>query len=357
MNQYNYCVIMAGGIGSRFWPVSTNEMPKQFLDILNNGRTLIQQTFDRFAKIIPTENILVVTGSEHKHLVTQQLPEIPTQNILVEPMRRNTAPCIAYATYIIMQRHQNASIVVSPSDHLIVDEDEFLNNIQKGLGFVTQYKALLTLGITPDRPATGYGYIQIDTETNYGSYNKIKSFTEKPHLELAKFFVKSGEFYWNSGIFLWSLPSIRTAFESYMPELLNLFEENKHAFGTDKENEVLNKIYSDAKSISIDYGVMEKADNVYMQATKFGWSDLGTWNSVYTVCEKDDNQNVSHGDSIALFDSNGNYVYMPNGKLAVIKDIDDFIVVDSGNTLLICKRDNEQLVKELSAEAKSKFNL
>ncbi len=357
MNAYNYCVIMAGGIGSRFWPVSTIEKPKQFIDILNTGRSLLQQTFDRFNKIIPASNIIVVTGLEHERLVKEQLPEIPESNILSEPMRRNTAPCIAYATYKIMQRNPQASVVVTPSDHLIIDEEEFISNIIKGLNFAVQYKALLTLGIKPDRPATGFGYIQIDTENKYGIYHKIKSFTEKPHLELAKFFVKSGEFYWNSGIFIWSIQSIKDAFSVFMPELFHLFEENSQCFGTSDERQAVTKIYSDAKSISIDYGVMEKADNVYMHCTNFGWSDLGTWNSVYNVSKKDKNNNVIHGSKIALFDSDNNYVLMPEGKMAVIKDIEDLIVVDSGDTLLICKRENEQWVKDIVTEAKAKLNI
>jgi len=357
MDYKQYCIIMAGGIGSRFWPVSINEYPKQFIDILNSGRTLIQQTYDRFVKIFPPENILIVTGIEHMNLVKVQLPEIPEKNIIVEPMRRNTAPCIAYASYLILQRNPMASIVVSPSDHLIINEDEFINVIQKGLNFVTQYQALLTLGITPDRPATGYGYIQIDTDSKYGMYHKVKSFTEKPHLELARFFVKSGEFYWNSGIFLWSLRSIIDAFEKFLPELFNLFEENQHALGTPEEKQAINKIYSDAKSISIDYGVMEKADNVFTHCTNFGWSDLGTWNSVYAASPKSESNNVINGNKVATFDASNNYIRVPNEKLAVIKDIDDLIVVDSGDTLLICKRENEQYVKDIVAEAKTKFDI
>ncbi|NLA25152.1 MAG: mannose-1-phosphate guanylyltransferase [Bacteroidales bacterium] len=357
MKSNKYCVIMAGGIGSRFWPLSTTNKPKQFLDILNTGRSLLQQTYDRFVKIIPAENILIVTGVEYVEIVHEQLPSIPLENILAEPMRRNTAPCIAYASYKIHKKNAHASIVVAPADHLIIDEDDFLNQISEGLNFATQSNVLLTLGITPDRPATGFGYIQVDSMDETSQYHKVKSFTEKPHLELAKFFVKSGEFYWNSGIFLWSVKSIKHALAEFLPELSNLFEEHSHSLGTNDEKEAINKIYSATKSISIDYGVMEKADNVFIRCTNFGWSDLGTWDSLYNVSEKDENQNVSHGNMIALSDSDNNYVQIPNGKLAVIKDIDNMIIVDSGDKILICNRENEQWVKELVDDANQRFNI
>jgi len=353
MQKPNFCVIMAGGVGSRFWPVSRTNMPKQFIDILGTGQSLIQQTYNRFSKIIPSENIYVVTNEEYIELVISQLPEIPVDNILGEPMRRNTAPCILYANMKIGQKDPNASIVVTPADHLIIDEDEFLQNIEEGLKFVTLNNSLLTFGITPDRPATGYGYIQQTENENDSRFVQVKTFTEKPHLELAKFFLKSGDFLWNSGIFLWRHKIIDEAIAEHLPELYNLFLENKDVFGTYEEKKMVNRIYSDAKSISIDFGVMEKAKNVFVLKTDFGWSDLGTWNSLYTLQEKDEEKNVTIGKNVLLEQSEGNYVYSNNhDKVMILRDLEDFIVVDTDNALLICKRENEQEIKEMLNEAK-----
>lgn len=354
--KQDYCVIMAGGIGSRFWPISKSVMPKQFLDIMKTGRTLIQQTFDRMNKLIHAENIYVVTNEEYRAIVNQQLPEIPDENILCEPMRRNTAPCILYANIKIGQKNPNANIVVTPADHLILNENEFLENISEGLDFVKHNDSLLTFGITPDRPATGYGYIQIAAEGAESKFVTVKTFTEKPHLELAKFFLSSGDFLWNSGIFLWKHSIIDKAFMEFLPEMYNLFMENKDVFGTKDEKAAINRIYSDAKSISIDFGVMEKAQNVCVLKTDFGWSDLGTWNSLYSLHEKDDNHNVIIGDKVLSSKVQNNYVNIAGSdKVVLINGIEDLIVVDTDNALLICKRENEQQISELLNEAKLKF--
>ncbi|MDD4149948.1 MAG: mannose-1-phosphate guanylyltransferase [Bacteroidales bacterium] len=356
MHKSNYCIIMAGGVGSRFWPVSRTNMPKQFIDILGTGQSLIQQTFNRFAKIIDAQNIYVVTNEEYIELVTAQLPNIPPENILGEPMRRNTAPCILYANIKIGLRDENANIVVTPADHLIINENEFLENIEDGLNFITYNNSLLTFGITPDRPATGYGYIQLEENKKNERFVPVKTFTEKPHLELAKFFIKSGDFLWNSGIFLWKQKVIDKAISIHLPELHNLFMENKSLFDTYEEKTIINRIYSNSKSVSIDFGVMEKEKDVFVLQTNFGWSDLGTWNSLYTLQEKDSEQNVIVGKNLQLEQSTGNYIYSDShDKVLLLRDLEDFIIVDTEGALLICKRENEQEISELLNEAKLKF--
>ena len=344
-----YCVIMAGGIGSRFWPLSKANMPKQFLDILGTGRTFIQQTYDRFKKICPDENFYVVTSSDYKDLVQKQLPELRPDQILLEPLRRNTAPCIAYASYKILTINPKANIIVAPSDHLIQDEDKFLEQVNKGLKFVTEKDALLTLGIPPSRPETGYGYIQIeskiaeeDTETLY----KVKTFTEKPNLELAKIFLESGEFFWNSGIFIWSLSSILKAFDTHLSTVSELFKKGQKLYGTTDEVPFLNKTYSECQNISIDYGIMEKAANVYVLCSDFGWSDLGTWGSLYESSGKDDQGNVVSGQSVMLYNTANCIVNIPNNKLVVLQGLDGYIVVESEGTLLVCKKEDEQQIRQ-----------
>ena len=270
---------MAGGIGSRFWPMSRKDMPKQFLDILGTGRTLLQQAFDRFSKLIPVENFYVVTSVDYTELVQKQLPQLSKSQILGEPLRRNTAPCIAYAANKIKTINPNANLIVAPSDHLIQKEEEFLRQISKGLDFVANKRALLTLGIHPSRPETGYGYIQIGEKSVYKDFenlHQVKTFTEKPDIQMAEIFVDSGEFFWNSGIFLWSLPTILRAFEAHLSEVSVLFAQGEHLYNTPDEKSFINKIYSECMGISIDYGIMEKSDNVYVLTADFGWSDLGT---------------------------------------------------------------------------------
>lgn len=347
---------MAGGIGSRFWPVSRTSMPKQFIDILNTGRSLIQQTYDRFSKIIPDENIYIVTNEEYIEIVTQQLPSIPAENILGEPMRRNTAPCILYANMKIGLKDPKANIIVTPADHLIINEDEFIHNINEGLLFTAHNNSLLTFGITPDRPATGYGYIQLEESNENEKFVPVKTFTEKPHLELAKFFLKSGDFLWNSGIFLWRQKIIDEEILKHLPELYNLFMEGIDSFNTYDEKKVINRIYSDAKSISIDFGVMENSKDVFVLQTDFGWSDLGTWNSLYSLQEKDEEKNVVIGHNVLVNHSSGNYIRSnTRNKVTILKDLEDYIVVDTDSALLICKRENEQQITELVNEAKLKF--
>jgi len=340
---------MAGGIGSRFWPLSKSTMPKQFLDILGTGRTFLQQTLDRLKKVCPIENFFVVTSVDYKELVVKQLPELKESQILLEPLRRNTAPCIAYASYKIQQLNPNANIIVAPSDHLILQEETFLKEIKKGLEFVAKNDALLTLGIHPSRPETGYGYIQIENKLptgDIGNLHEVKTFTEKPNLELAKIFVESGEFFWNSGIFLWSLSSILKAFEMHLSSVSELFERGKKQYGTSSEVPFLNKTYSECQNISIDYGIMEKASNVFVLCSDFGWSDLGTWGSLYENSAKDSLGNVVAGKNVMLYGAKDCIVNMPGEKLVVIQGLSEYIVVESEETLLICKRDDEQQIRQ-----------
>ena len=344
-----YCIIMAGGIGSRFWPLSKSNRPKQFLDILGTGRTFLQQTFDRFVKICPKENFLVVTSVDYKDIVMQQLPELSVSQILLEPLRRNTAPCIAYASYKIQKVNPDAKIIVAPSDHLILQEETFLMEIRKGLEFVSTHDGLLTLGIRPNRPETGYGYIQIGSTHPVGkveNLHKVKTFTEKPNLDLAKIFVESGEFFWNSGIFIWSLKSILSAFHQHLNSVAELFERGKKAYGTSDEIPFLNKTYSECQNISIDYGIMEKASNVYVLCSDFGWSDLGTWGALYESSERDDQGNVVSGENVMLYGSKACIVNMPNEKLVVLQGLDGYIVVESEGTLLVCRKDDEQQIRQ-----------
>jgi len=340
---------MAGGIGSRFWPMSRKDMPKQFLDILGTGRTLLQQAFDRFSKLIPVENFYVVTSVDYTDLVQKQLPELSKSQILGEPLRRNTAPCIAYAANKIKSINPNANLIVAPSDHLIQKEEEFLRQISNGLDFVANKRALLTLGIHPSRPETGYGYIQVGEKSGYKDFenlHQVKTFTEKPDIQMAGIFVNSGEFFWNSGIFLWSLPTILRAFEAHLNEVSVLFSQGEHLYNTPDEKAFINKIYPECMGISIDYGIMEKSDNVYVLTADFGWSDLGTWGSLYENKEKDENGNVVSGANVLSYDSKNCIVNMPCGKIAVLQGLDGFIVVESNNTLLICRREDEQQIRQ-----------
>jgi mannose-1-phosphate guanylyltransferase len=344
---------MAGGIGSRFWPLSTTKTPKQFLDILGTGKTLIQQTFERFNKIIPSENIFIASNEIYKNLILEQIPSIKPHQVLLEPDRKNTAPCIAYANKRIQALNPNASIVVAPSDHFIVKESDFLEIINKGLDFVSKQDVLLTLGIKPTRPETGYGYIQTGEKSN-NPIKKVKTFTEKPNIEMAKIFFESGEFYWNSGLFLWSLPTVLKAFEEHLPEIYYLFEEGIDVYNTPSEQQFINNTYPKSISISIDYGLMEKASNVYVYESDFGWSDLGTWGSLFEHLTLDKNRNAVYGKNVSLYNTANCIINMPQDKTVVINGLDDFIVVESNNTLLICKKSDEQNIKNYVAELKSK---
>lgn len=341
---------MGGGIGSRFWPFSRKTQPKQFLDFFGTGRSLLQQTFDRFNKIIPTENILIVTNAMYADLVKEQLPELKEEQILLEPARRNTAPCIAWASYHIRAAHPNANIVVAPSDHLILKEDEFLEAIEKGLEFVSQSEKLLTLGIKPNRPETGYGYIQIAEQAGENFY-KVKTFTEKPELELAKVFLESGEFYWNSGLFMWNVNTIIKTGEALLPELAAKLAPGKKVYGTKDEKAFIEENFPACPNVSIDFGVMEKADNVYVSLGDFGWSDLGTWGSLYDLSPKDPEGNVTLKCQSLIYDSKENIVVLPQGKLAVIEGLEGYLIAESDNVLLICKKDEEHAIRKYVNDA------
>lgn len=352
MNNNNYVAIMAGGIGSRFWPMSRTGYPKQFLDILNTGKTLIQSTFDRFAHFIPTENIYVVTTESYRSIVAEQLPQIPAQNILCEPSRKNTAPCIAYISYKLAALNADANLICAPADHLITDEVSFEEICKNALTFTANIKALLTLGIKPTNPNTGYGYIQFEPRAVSDNVYKVKTFTEKPDRDLAKTFVASGDFLWNAGIFVWQIKNIIRAFEQFLPEIHELFETERSLLNTDQETEAIERIYPQCVNISIDYGIMEKADNVYVIPASFGWSDLGTWASAYDTLEKDYLDNAVAGDNVMIIDATKNMIHADNKKLVVLQGMEDFIIVDTKDVLLICKKENEQEIKEYVAEVK-----
>ena len=349
MDQTNYCVIMAGGVGSRFWPMSRTVRPKQFLDILGTGQTLLQHTFNRFRRIIPAENIMIVTNSIYGDLVREQLPELPEKNILLEPLRRNTAPCIAYASHKILERDPDASMVVAPSDHLILNEKAFLDVVREGLDFVHGEKALMTIGIPPSRPETGYGYIQVKGGSTpirkFRNLRKVKTFTEKPDLKLARVFLESGEFFWNSGIFFWSLDTVLDSFARYLPDIHARFNEGKGKYDTFEEEAFIGMTYAECKNISIDYGIMEKADNVYVITADIGWSDLGTWGSLHDQLEKDKTGNTIIGEHVMTYDLKGCLVSVPTDKLVVLQGLKETIVVETDDILLVCKMEDEQKIK------------
>jgi mannose-1-phosphate guanylyltransferase len=352
MNKNQYVAIMAGGIGSRFWPMSRTGHPKQFLDILNTGRSMIQATFDRFAAFIPTSNIYIVTTEQYRNIVQHQLPEVPPENILYEPSRKNTAPCIAYVSYKLLQLNPNANLICAPADHLILDGEAFKKVCQEALHFTSHIKALVTLGIKPTQPNTGYGYIQFEPKSVSDNVYKVKTFTEKPDAELARAFITSGDFLWNAGIFVWQVKNIVKAFEKNLPELHEVFDAEKAFFNTPAEQQAVERIYPQCVNISIDYGVMEKADNVYVIPSSFGWSDLGTWASAYDNLEKDYLDNAVTGNNVVIIDATKNMVHADNKKLLVLQGLDDFIIVDTKDVLLICKKDKEQEIKDYVAEVK-----
>ncbi len=352
MNKNNYVAIMAGGIGSRFWPMSRADFPKQFLDILNTGRTLIQTTFDRFVQFIPVENIYIVTSESYKEIVKKQLPELNVANILCEPSRKNTAPCIAYISYKLNELNPNANLICAPADHLITEQEAFKKVCMDALHFTSHIKALLTLGIKPTNPNTGYGYIQYEQLSVSENIYKVKTFTEKPDKELAKTFIASGDFLWNAGIFVWEVKNIIKAFEKLLPEMHEVFDAEKANLNTKNETEAIERIYPQCVNISIDYGVMEKADNVYVIPSSFGWSDLGTWASAYDIIEKDYLDNAVAGNNVVVIDATKNMVHVDNKKLVLLQGLEDFVVVDTKDVLLICKKNKEQEIKEYVAEIK-----
>ncbi|HVW13150.1 MAG TPA: mannose-1-phosphate guanylyltransferase [Mucilaginibacter sp.] len=356
MNKNYYAIIMAGGIGSRFWPISRTSYPKQFLDILGTGKTLIQNTYERFLKVCPKENIYVVTNENYAKLVQEQIPGMAEGQILTEPVMRNTAPCIAYGCYKIESLNPDASIVVAPSDHLILDEPAFITAIEKSLKMASANECLITLGIMPSRPDTGYGYIQYTDHSLNEEFHKVKTFTEKPNLELARTFIQSGDFLWNAGIFVWSAKAIVKAFNTHQPEMHEIFAEARSVYNSENEKSHIHTAYLQCTNISIDYGIMEKASNVYVLPSEFGWSDLGTWASIYQLANKDDDGNaLIPSEKVIVYDSSNCMVNVPADKLVVLRGLHDFIVVESNNTLLICPREEEQTVKQVVADVKERF--
>jgi mannose-1-phosphate guanylyltransferase len=352
INPHTYVAIMAGGIGSRFWPVSRTNYPKQFLDILGTGRTLIQQTLDRFRNMVPLENIFVVTSDDYIDLVAEQLPELRRENIIGEPYRKNTAPCVAYISFKLQQLDPEASLIVAPADHLILDQETFGEVCVKALSFVNSLNALVTIGIKPTYANTGYGYIQYEMAEVAPQINKVKTFTEKPNLELAQAFVASGEFLWNAGIFVWKVDRIIEAFRKYLPEMYDLFIGVQEQLNTEGEVAAIEEIYPQCTKISIDFGIMEKADNVYVIPAAFGWSDLGTWNSAWENMEKDYLENAVVGNHVMVIDAQRCVVHVPENKVVLLQGLDNYIVVDTKDVLLICQKEKEQEIKEYVAEVK-----
>lgn len=350
MNSNLYIVLMAGGVGVRFWPYSRNARPKQFLDVLGTGRSLLQATYDRFIPLCPVENILVVTHEEHVQLVKEQLPDLPDANILAEPMRKNTAACIAYASIVIAAKNPNAVMVVTPADHLILKETNFHELVKKACDQAQNDDKLITIGITPSRPETGYGYIQYHTDKNF--IKKVKTFTEKPELSLAKKFLESGDFVWNAGIFIWSVKSILAKFTQLMPEMTEIFEELKPNIGKTNEKEAVLLAYSQCKNISIDYGIMEKADNVYVVLGNFTWSDLGSWGSIYELAEKDSDNNVLQGNA-QLYDSRNCIVRSSENTLIVAQGLNGYLIGEFGNVVIVCEKDKEEMFRRFVNDVKA----
>jgi mannose-1-phosphate guanylyltransferase len=356
----NFAVIMAGGIGSRFWPMSKEEMPKQFLDVLGIGRTLIQMTYDRLLKVVPKNQIYVVTNQNYKSLVVNQLG-IDESQVLTEPMRKNTAPCIAYAAHKIYSINPKATLIVAPADHLIIKEDRFVKIINTAIAKAQDNSNIVTLGIKPSRPDTGYGYIQFDDSNDIvmGDVKRVKQFTEKPNRELAEIFVKSGNYYWNSGIFIWKAKTIIDALEKFKPNLNGLFCTKGDDYNTPNEQNFIDNAFTQCEDISIDYAVLENSKHVHVVLANFGWSDLGTWGSLYTHLDKDVDGNAVIGDDVHLFDSENCIVNLPKDKLAVIQGLNNHIVVEADGILMIVKKEDEQKIKGFLQEVKSnspKFN-
>lgn len=345
---------MAGGIGSRFWPISRTATPKQFLDILGTGKTFIRSTFERFRPLVPDANFLVVTNSIYKDLVLEQIPELKPGQVLCEPMGRNTAPAIAYAAFRLRATDPNAAMIVTPSDHVVFGDDEFRDVVARCVDFACEREVLMTIGIKPTYPNTGYGYIQVEDGCDPdGGICKVRTFTEKPGYDMAKTFVESGEFFWNSGIFVWKAESILQSLENHLPDTYYLFNRGADDYGTPREDEAIAEIYAQSRAISIDFGVMEKASNVYVYCGKFGWSDIGTWGSLYEYSQKDEAGNVVPETS-QLYNTSDCIIKAPAGKLVVIEGLKDYIVVDTDDVLFVCPKQNEQNIKSYTEEIKFK---
>ena len=362
-NKNNYCVIMAGGVGSRFWPFSRESKPKQFLDFFGTGRSLLQMTVDRFRPIIPIENMVIVTNVAYRDMILEQIPDMKAEQILCEPARRNTAPCIAYATSWIKAKGEGrkANVVVAASDHLILEEEKFRQVILKAFEFTGKNEAICTLGMQPTRPETGYGYIQFvadkSDELKVESLKlkedgifPVKQFKEKPNLETAKKYLESGDYLWNSGIFIWSLETISKALETYLPEVAAIFAKGEGFIGTDKEADFIGEYFPQCPNISVDYGIMEKADNVFVIPSSFGWSDLGTWGSLYELSAKDEQGNVSLHSETHYYEAQGNIVVLEPGKVAIVQGVNDMIIVEEKGALLVCKKSEEQRIKQFVNE-------
>ena len=349
--QNNHVVIMAGGVGSRFWPMSTVKRPKQFIDVLGVGRSLLQLTFDRFKGVCPAENVWIVTNKDYAQLCHEQLPEIPQCNILCEPCRRNTAPCIAYVSWRIKSSDNKANIVVTPSDHIVADVEEFRRVVKQGLEFTNHTDAIVTLGMKPTRPETGYGYIQADLQYSSPSNKEIfrvDNFREKPDYETAQRYIQDKRYYWNAGIFIWNVHTIVNAFRIYQPQLSDIFDRISADFGTEREQAVIDEHYGDCESISVDYAIMEKAEEIFVCPSDFGWSDLGTWGSLLTQTKHDMFGNSIIGSNISVYDSHNCIIHATEEKKVVVQGLDGYIVAEKDNTLLICKLKEEQRIKQFS---------
>lgn len=350
MNKNLFVVLMAGGVGVRFWPYSRNTKPKQFLDVLGLGKTLLQSTYERFLPICPPENIYVVTHEEHAKLVKEQLPALSVDQILAEPMRKNTAACISYASYKILQKNKDAIIVVSPSDHLILREAEFLSIIENAVEEAKSQDKLITLGIVPTRPETGYGYIQYLMQDAFAK--KVKTFTEKPDIELAKTFIESGDFVWNSGIFIWGVQAITDAIRQYLPEQSEVFEEAFPKFSTEEESSAIRSAYAQCKSLSIDYGIMEKAKNVFVCMGDFSWSDLGSWGSIHEISDKDEQRNVVNANAM-IYDTHNCIIKGAKDKLIVVQGLQDYLIGEFDNVFIVCEKDKEEQFRRFVQDVKA----
>ncbi len=350
MNHNRYCVIMAGGVGARFWPKSRQSMPKQFLDMLGTGKSMLRHTYDRFVGLVPHENIIVVTNEIYRDVVMQQLPELAPSQLLCEPIGRNTAPTVCYASYSIMKRNPAAELVVTPADHYISDEAELRRVVGECFDFVAGNDALLTVGVRATRPETAYGYIQANSDDKI---SRVKSFTEKPNIELAQTFLQCGEFFWNSGIFVWKVRDIIAAIELYLEENHQLFSSIIDHYGTENEEREIRRIFSTCRSASIDHSLLERAQNVYVRVGDFGWSDVGSWGSVYHLTQKDEWDNVG-GESCYMYDTRNSMVSIPKDKIAVLSGLDGYIVVDTDDVLMVCPRAEEQNIKKFIDELKYK---
>lgn len=353
MNKNYYAVIMAGGVGSRFWPVSTPDNPKQFHDMLGTGQSLIQQTFNRLSSLIPAEQILIATNQRYKDLVMEHLPEVTENQVLLEPAMRNTAPCILYSALKIADQNREAVMIVAPSDHYIEDETEFVRNVKSAFETCQKSDLLMTLGIKPTGPNTGYGYIQFEDDEK--EVKKVKNFTEKPDLKTAEKFLSQGDYLWNAGIFIWSVKSILNSFKRSLPEMCDLFEAGVSIWNSSREARFISDHYPEAENISIDYGIMEKATNVYVMATDFGWNDLGTWGSLYDKLDKDENDNAIVNASGYFLDAKNNMISTREGKKIVVAGISDYIIVETADTIMIYPKSEEQNIKEVSKVAEQRF--